>query len=258
MRIFCMVIVFLLIFACITDAWAVRYVGARQSDLDTRQIQTVELARQLTELQEAVRQRSERTTTLYRQVLAREGRLTEKHIVNGAASRLVAAEQGNTGMAAGPSRSFSRYSPYQFDVTVPSAVTAYELEQVFTGTPLQGLGRSFIQAELLYGINAAFLAALAIHESHWGSSAVAQDKNNLFGFGAFDDDPYRHASTFSSRQEGILSVARFLRQQYIGGEYAERNIAAINQRYAADPEWNSKVFSLMLELERHICRFSPP
>lgn len=209
------------------------------------------MIRQVDDLQQRVKEKNAALTRLHQQVLSREGRLKEAHIVNGQVSRLVANAAKRESVAV--SRSFPRYSPYQFDVTMPSAVTAFELEQVLADTPLSGLGRSFIKAELAYGINAMFLAALAVHESHWGKSDLAQDKNNLYGFGAYDASPYSSALTFATKHDCIMQVARFIREHYIEGQFGNgRNIADINRSYASDREWSQKVFMLMSQIDQSI------
>jgi beta-N-acetylglucosaminidase len=212
--------------------------------------QLTALLQQLEQLELIVSQRQAVIEKMYERVLVREGRLSEKHILGTTVSRLVG---GPTNQSVGISRSQPRYSPYQFDITLPSAVTAYELEQVLAGTGLAGLGRDFIRAELIFGINAMFLTALAIHESQWGKSGLASDKHNLFGFGAYDADPYRFAESFESKSDCILQVAQFVREQYVdGGLSRGRSIADVNRKYASDPEWSHKVFGLMLEIDRSL------
>ena len=56
----------------------------------------------------------------------------------------------------------------------------------------------FYNVEQKYNINGIFLASMAIHESGWGSSKIAKDKKNLFGFGAYDRIPYDSAVTFAT------------------------------------------------------------
>ena len=56
----------------------------------------------------------------------------------------------------------------------------------------------FYYAEKQYKINGVFLAAVAVHESGWGTSTIAKNKNNLFGYGAVDSNPYGGAYSFSS------------------------------------------------------------
>ena len=51
-----------------------------------------------------------------------------------------------------------------FDVRTKSEVTAEQLDAKLDNK-LEGTGRYFIEAQEKYGINAEFLAAIAIHES---------------------------------------------------------------------------------------------
>lgn len=241
-------------FICAIDAFAQYTIQQRQEVLDTQSQQLEKMIKDIEKLQLDVKQREVSLAQRYERVLKREGRLTVKHVVRGAASRLVANDNFLISReAASVSRSYPRYSPYHFDVTMPSAVTAYELERVLESTDLKGLGRSFVYAELIYGINAIFLTALAIHESRWGTSALAQEKNNLFGFGAYDANPYLYAETFISKHDGILYVAKFLRDNYINGQYSNgRNISDINYKYASDEEWSYKIFMLILQIDNDI------
>jgi beta-N-acetylglucosaminidase len=233
-----------------TDAYSA-YVDQRAShSLVIQEQQFAALLRQVEQLEVDVRQQQEHLSKTYHRVLNREGRLSENHIVSMEASRLVGEPNA---ISEEVSRSHSRYSPYQFDITLPSAVTAYELEQALAHTGLKGLGRSFVKAELIYGINAMFLTALAIHESHWGNSPLAKDKHNLFGFGAYDADPYHYADEFPSKSECIMTVTRFIREQYIEGQLSRgRSIAAVNHKYASDASWSEKVVTLMLQLDEMI------
>jgi beta-N-acetylglucosaminidase len=165
------------------------------------------------------------------------GRLTEKHMTN-------EHEITNRGSGA---------SPYSFIVKSQSTVTAYELNQAFEGTGLEGLGEAFVSAELNTGVNAVFLAGLAANESSWGHSYLANAKNNLFGFQAYDNDPTRSARSFSSKAECIAYVAQFLSEHYCdesGSYYRGGTIAAINTVYATDGNWKNNVYSIMRTIER--------
>lgn len=73
----------------------------------------------------------------------------------------------------------------------------------------------FYYAEQEYGINGIFLAAIAIHESGWGTSKIAQEKNNLFGYRAYDDSAYSSAKQFGNYAEGIDLLARVLIKYYL-------------------------------------------
>ena len=61
----------------------------------------------------------------------------------------------------------------------------------------------FYYVEKQYNINGLFVAALGIHESNWGTSKIAKDKKNLFGYGAYDSNPYNGAYQFSQYSESI-------------------------------------------------------
>ena len=95
------------------------------------------------------------------------------------------------------------------DVSQPSLVTAKELNIAIEGTGLQGLGQYFYEAEQAYGVNSVFLLSIAILESGWGESTLAQTKNNLFGYQAYDNDPNK-AMYFSSKAEAIHTVGSHL------------------------------------------------
>ena len=120
----------------------------------------------------------------------------------------------------------------------------------------------FFEIEQKYNINGVFLAALAIHESGWGTSKISQDKNNLFGYGAYDDTPYECSYGYETHRDGIDTVARALVKNYLnpagtiiydgqvatGLYYNGATVGGINVRYASDTNWHIKVFSKMLYL----------
>lgn len=118
---------------------------------------------------------------------------------------------------------------------------------------------AFYNAEKKYNINGIFLASMAIHESAWGTSQIAKDKNNLFGYGSYDETPYESSFEFESYSEGIDTVARSLVKYYLNpsgtkiydGEtaaawyYNGPTLQGVNTRYASDKEWYKKVYSYM-------------
>lgn len=223
----------------------------------TMRQQIANVEKQLAVIEPQIHQKEKSFAGLYSKLLQTNGRFVCKTIIAGNSSRLLLADvtlrggqHGRDGEKA-VSRTYVRRDS-DFDITLPSAVTAYELDLVFAHTPLQGLGKAFIQAELQTGINAIFIAAIAIIESDWGNSVLASDKNNLFGFGAYDSN-VDLAQPFSSKEECVLYVAKFLREHYIDGSYYRgHSIKAINQLYASDSEWANKVFGAMCKIDRMI------
>ena len=97
-----------------------------------------------------------------------------------------------------------------------SGVSAWAIDEYLAAnTSLPGLGSAFLAAERRYGINARFLLAAALHESNWGRSGISRAKHNLFGYNAYDRDPYRYATAFAGYAKGIDRVARFMKESYL-------------------------------------------
>lgn len=129
------------------------------------------------------------------------------------------------------------------DLRTPSPLTSMDLDRAFKAIgadSMIGLGKAFKLAEAEYGVNASFLAAVAVHESDKGTSRIAREKNNLFGWGASDYDPYASASTFLTLESGISVVAYRLRTIYFD-QLGLTTLRAVGSRYATDPEWADKV-----------------
>lgn len=144
--------------------------------------------------------------------------------------------------------------PYEnLDLRLPSAVQASDIDQFiqsnYANSPLIGLGKTFIDAQKRYGVNAVYLASHAILESGWGFSSIAQDKHNLFGYMAYDSDPYGSAAYFSSYEAAIEYQAYFVATQYLdpNGQWygGSSNLDGMNVHYATDPYWAEKISGIM-------------
>ncbi|SFK17863.1 Beta-N-acetylglucosaminidase [Halobacillus dabanensis] len=127
-------------------------------------------------------------------------------------------------------------------------------------SPLIGTGDSFKKAEEEYGTNALYLLAHAIHESNWGKSAIARDKNNLFGIGANDGNPYEDAWEYESYEEGILEAAKefiipryFTSSSYLyNGAHLGNKSTGMNVKYASDAYWGQKIAGHMFRADRYL------
>lgn len=120
----------------------------------------------------------------------------------------------------------------------------------------------FYYVEQQYNVNGVFVAAVAIHESGWGTSSISLNKKNLFGYRAYDRDPGGSASSFATYAEGIDLVARVFVKYYLnpqgtpiyGGEtavatyYKGSTLTAVNKSYATDKNWANGVYKWMLYL----------
>lgn len=130
-----------------------------------------------------------------------------------------------------------------------SGYAAWMIDEVLgSTTSLPRLGAAFLRAEREQGINARYFVAHAMLESGWGSSDLARLKRNLFGYNAYDRDPWRYATRFPSHAKGVDAVAEILRESYLtpGGRWWYRftTARAINRYYASDPRWADKVANL--------------
>ena len=140
-------------------------------------------------------------------------------------------------------------------LTNKTGFTASELDSALRGTKLEGLGVDFKKAEDETGVNAILLMAIAKHESGNGTSLLANEKNNLFGFNAIDQDPINAASKFKTKGESIMHVAKFLKENYLkkGARfYNGISTEGIGKLYATDPAWSKKVSNMMIEVSQNM------
>lgn len=143
-----------------------------------------------------------------------------------------------------------------YDLRTRSNLTGDQIDAVLVGTGLYGLGDAYAKAEADYGVSALFLVALSALESAWGRSYFAVNRNNLFGFQAFTNNPGA-ARFFESKEECIDFVARFLSVNYlsVGGRFHRgMTVRSVNHFYASDPKWYVKVAEIMERLSENLKR----
>lgn len=146
-----------------------------------------------------------------------------------------------------------------------SGLSLAQFEKIFANNTNDKKGimkdnaKYFYYAEQQYNVNGIFLAAVAIHESNWGTSAMAQNKKNLFGYGAYDRAPSENAYSFGTYAEGIDMLARVFAKYYLNpkgtaiynGEVASGNyyngstLTGVNTKYASDKNWANAVYKWM-------------
>ncbi|MCL6548013.1 MAG: glucosaminidase domain-containing protein, partial [Alicyclobacillus sp.] len=159
---------------------------------------------------------------------------------------------GGGGATAGPS-----FNQADLRFAAPNNITAAVIDQYLSAhnSPLTGLGRTFIEAQNTYGVNANYLVSHAILETGWGKSQIALAKNNLFGYGAFDANPGEDAGMFPSVEYAILFQAWEVRQNYLtpGARlYVSPTLDGMNVHYATDPHWADSIASLMGQLAAYV------
>lgn len=146
-----------------------------------------------------------------------------------------------------------------------SNYTADEIDRYITAhtasdSKLRNLGAALKEAENTYGVNALLTLSVAINESGWGQSRIAKDKNNLFGMGAIDSDPYNGAYKYPSTRESVLDFTKnFISNQYAnprdwkywGAFLGNKNLGA-NVKYASDPFWGEKAASYAIQIDYYL------
>lgn len=153
----------------------------------------------------------------------------------------------------------------EMDLTNKSGLTLSDYKTMLSNISLDRNGifeqnaEIFYNAEQKYKINGIFLAAIGIHESGWGTSKLASEKYNLFGYMAYDRDPYNSATTFENYENSINTVAEALAKNYLyvngtkindeitarGTYFNGTTIQSVNTRYASDQGWYEKVYGYM-------------
>jgi beta-N-acetylglucosaminidase len=145
----------------------------------------------------------------------------------------------------------SNYSAQELDKFLVDLFPYYNKLQAgktWTTSPLAGTGKFFKEMESTYKVNALYLMAHAIHESGWGTSKIAQDKFNLYGYGAVDADPYNGAFSYATFRESIEYAAETINKKYhtVTASYYNGSVlgnkgVGMNVRYASDPFWGEKI-----------------
>ncbi len=108
------------------------------------------------------------------------------------------------------------------------------------------------------GIDPRFIFCIGIHESAYGTSNIANEKGNFFGWGAYDSSPGESAITFYDMSDGIEAVSSGLKayttpgtwqyQRIYDNGYDPTTIDGIGTLYASDQNWANAVKSYMTEI----------
>ena len=153
---------------------------------------------------------------------------------------------------------------FNMNLNKPSGLSLEQFKKVLTDSKdvnkiFTNNAEYFYYIEKQYNINGLFVASIGIHESAWGTSKIAKDKCNLFGYGAYDSNPYNGAYTFSSYAESIDLMARVLTKYYLnpkgtkiynsevatGSYYNGATVSGVNTKYATDKNWANAVYNYM-------------
>ncbi|MBS5951378.1 MAG: glucosaminidase domain-containing protein [Clostridium sp.] len=151
-----------------------------------------------------------------------------------------------------PFRTKSNYTAEDFNYFIDNNTENY--------SKLRGIGQALIDGQEKYGVNPILALGVAINESNWGKSSIAQEKNNLFGINAIDSNPGESADEFDTPGDSIIEFCKnYISSgyadpadwRYYGGYLGNKALGA-NVKYASDPYWGEKAaqhaFTLDYEL----------
>lgn len=142
-----------------------------------------------------------------------------------------------------------------------SGLTAHQIDNwvkaTSPGSPFNGQGKVFLEAQKQSGLDARYILAHAALESAWGTSNLARKYNNFFGIGAFDNNP-ENAKNYSNSglASGIIGGANWIAKHYYKSQYKQTTLQKMRHnngvhQYATDPNWHTKIANVMKRSERY-------
>lgn len=149
-----------------------------------------------------------------------------------------------------PLRSQSNYTSSTLNTIINNKVAS--------NSKMKNTGATFVEKQNTYGVNALLMTGLAANESAWGSSNIAQTKNNLFGLNAVDSSPGQSANYFASVEQCIKEFAeKWMSKEYLNpknwkyfGGFLGNKASGMNVKYASDPYWGEKAASMAWNLDK--------
>ncbi|MFI3325728.1 MAG: dockerin type I domain-containing protein [Clostridia bacterium] len=158
------------------------------------------------------------------------------------------------------------YNYYQYlSYRSQSSFTAEQIDEYLeyklgssSTSVLLGTGQDFIDNQEIYGANALLMLGTAINESAWGTSSIANNKNNIFGHGAYDTDTF-NAFTYDTVSDSIAYHANSIISmgysnpkdwRYYGACLGDKNTGT-NVKYASDPYWGEKAAAQVYAIEEY-------
>lgn len=151
-------------------------------------------------------------------------------------------------------RSKTEYTAEEFDAFIMRILAEKEstglskYSAAMVKSKLIGLGAHIKAMEEQHRVNGLFILSAAMHESDFGMSANALQKNNLYGIRVFDSTPEageRYATPQRSIEAFVLEYANknygIPGMPYAKGAAPGNKTVGFNVHYASDPTWGAKI-----------------
>ncbi|MFV0394649.1 MAG: glucosaminidase domain-containing protein [Coprobacillaceae bacterium] len=166
----------------------------------------------------------------------------------------------NSVNSSNPYYNYFQFLPHRSESTYSaSTIDSYLNGRVTSTSKMRNTGSAFVENQNKYGTNALLMIGVAANESAWGTSSIAQNKNNLFGHAAYDSDPSGSSSSYSSVSYSIYYHAyKFLSYGFLDpvtdsryyGSHLGDKASGVNVKYASDPYWGEKAASVAWAIDR--------
>jgi len=128
------------------------------------------------------------------------------------------------------------YCPEVFEPIKPyTFYTSEQIENLCT-RGLDGLGNTFNYYSKLNNFDVLHNLAHAILESAYGTSAIANKKNNIYGWAAYDSSPMYSAHGFLTKADCIEEWSNWFNMTYLiptGNQFRGNNEYCVNIVYAS-------------------------
>ncbi len=157
-----------------------------------------------------------------------------------------------------PYYNYFQYLPLRSQTAYSGSALNNMINKYASGnSKMNNTGANFVNRQNSYGTNALIMASVGAIESGWGSSSIAQSKNNLFGLNAVDSSPGESADTYKSVDACIQTFSetylskRYLRAgwSFYHGGFLGDKASGMNVSYASDPYWGEKIANIAWQLD---------
>lgn len=160
-------------------------------------------------------------------------------------------------------RSKTSYTAEELDRYIMTALngvnnSSERYQNAVTRSKLIGHGKFILEMQEKYNVNGLFILAAAMHESQYGMSKIAQEKNNLFGIEVYDNG-LKDGKVYNTPKESIEDFAKYRmdsdyadtwRGVHYNGAAPGNKTTGITVSYASDPAWGLKVAGHMYRADK--------
>lgn len=157
-----------------------------------------------------------------------------------------------------PYFNYYQYLPFESKSKVTASIlNKFIVNRVGSkASAMKNLGYAFINGQNKTDTNALLTFSLAVVESASGTSKIALEKNNLFGWKAYDTSPYLSADAFKSAQQAVDEMMAINLKGYTNttswknnGSFLGNKAEGLNVYYASASDWGKIIASIAYRVD---------